>query len=114
MDENICKSPNNLFDETLRGANMEMKWLAYRIYPEPFGTKYQYTDLMNKAIVEKLFDYCQILEAMISREGWDFLINYHGYQVLYEINEKSEWFDCEHLEGFIFEVEAHIDILPHL
>ncbi|MBA2937217.1 hypothetical protein HZF08_02780 [Paenibacillus sp. CGMCC 1.16610] len=76
MEENICKSPNNLFDETLRGANMEMKWLAYRIYPEPFGTKYQYTDLMNKAIVEKLFDYCQILEAMISREGWDFLIHF--------------------------------------
>ncbi|MCY9662256.1 hypothetical protein P5G65_12430 [Paenibacillus chondroitinus] len=62
---------------------MEMKWLAYRIYPKPFGTTYPYIDLMNKAIVEKLFDYCQILEAMISREGWNFLINYHGYQVLY-------------------------------
>ncbi|MDQ0899256.1 hypothetical protein [Paenibacillus sp. V4I7] len=93
---------------------MEMKWLAYRIYPEPFGTTYQYTDLLNRAIVEVLFDYCQILEAMISREGWNLLINYHGYQVLYEINEKSNWFDCENLEAFIFEVEALIDILPHL
>ncbi|KRE70842.1 hypothetical protein [Paenibacillus sp. Soil750] len=91
---------------------MEMKWLAYRIYPEPFGTTYQYTDLLNEAAVETLFDYCQILEAMISREGWEFIINYYGYQVLYEINERSNWFDCENLEGFNFEVEAHMDSLP--
>ncbi|MBP1989777.1 hypothetical protein J2Z66_001375 [Paenibacillus eucommiae] len=43
---------------------MEKKWLAYRIYHEPFGTTYQY--------------------------------------------------DCENLEGFIFEIEAHIGLLPHL
>ncbi|WP_028552109.1 hypothetical protein [Paenibacillus sp. UNC451MF] len=93
---------------------MEKKWLAYRIYPEPIGTEYHYTDLLNRATVEKLFDHCQILEAMISREGWKLLINHHGYHALYEINKKSDWFDCEHLEGFIFEVEAHIESLPDL
>jgi hypothetical protein len=68
---------------------MEKNWLAHRIYPEPFGTEYKYADLLNRVIVEELFDYCQILEAMISRAGWKLLINHHGYQVLYEINEKS-------------------------
>ncbi|ADO55801.1 MULTISPECIES: hypothetical protein [Paenibacillus] len=91
---------------------METKWLAYRIFPEPLGTTYQDYDLMNRADVEKLFDYCQILEAMISRQGWQFLINHHSYPVLFEINEGSEWFDCESVEEFIFEVEAHIDSLP--
>ncbi|MGQ3480680.1 hypothetical protein [Paenibacillus sp. TY11] len=55
---------------------MERKWLAYRIFPEPLGTTYQDYDLTNRADVEKLFDYCQILEAMISRQGWQFLINH--------------------------------------
>ncbi|MDQ0046855.1 hypothetical protein J2T18_001127 [Paenibacillus polymyxa] len=91
---------------------METKWLAYRIFPEPLGTTYQHDDLMNRADVEKLFDYCQILEAMISRQGWQFLINHYSYPVLFEINKGSEWFDCESLEEFIFEVESHIDSLP--
>ncbi|MEK4881315.1 MULTISPECIES: hypothetical protein [Paenibacillus] len=33
-------------------------------------------------------------------------------QVLYEINEKSDWFDCDNLEEFIYEVESHADSLP--
>ncbi len=93
---------------------MDKKWLAYRIYPEPCGTEYQHSNLMDRADVECLFDYCQILEAMISRAGWIELIAYHGYQVLYEINEKSGWFDCDNLEEFIFEVESHVDSLPEL
>ncbi|WP_016821856.1 hypothetical protein [Paenibacillus polymyxa] len=67
---------------------------------------------MNRADVEKLFDYCKILESMISRQGWQFLINHHSYLVLFEINKGSERFDCESLEEFIFEVESHIDSLP--
>jgi hypothetical protein len=90
---------------------VDKKWLAYRIYPEPSGTEYQYSNLMNKAEVECLFDYCQVLEAMISRDGWKVLIDYYGFQGLYEINEKSGWFDCDNLEEFIFEVESHIDSL---
>ncbi|MGW8957352.1 hypothetical protein [Paenibacillus sp. NPDC055715] len=91
---------------------MGTKWLAYRIFPEPLGTTYQDYDLMNRVDVEKLFGYCQILEDMISRQGWQFLINHHSYPVLFEINKGSEWFDCESLEEFIFEVESHIDSLP--
>jgi hypothetical protein len=91
---------------------MDKKWLAYRIYPEPCGTEYQHSNLMDRADVECLFDYGQILEAVISRVVWIELIAYHGYQVLYEINEKSGWFDCDNLEEFIFEVESHVDSLP--
>lgn len=49
---------------------------------------------------------------MISRAGWIELIAYPGFQGLYEINEKSGWFDCDNLEEFIFEVESHVDSLP--
>jgi len=38
---------------------------------------------------------------MISREGWELLINHHDFHVLCEINAKSGWFECENLEGFI-------------
>jgi hypothetical protein len=41
------------------------KWLADRIYPDPIGTDYQYTDLLNRAIVEELFNYCQIFGAIL-------------------------------------------------
>lgn len=40
------------------------------------------------------------------------MINHHGFQVLYEINEQSDWFDCENLESFVIEVKEHIDSLP--
>jgi hypothetical protein len=93
---------------------VDKKWLAYRIYPEPYGTEYQHSNLLDKAEVESLFDYCQILEAMISRDGWKVLIDYHGFQGLYRINEKSGWFDSNSLEDFIFEVESYIDSLPGL
>lgn len=93
---------------------MEKKWLAYRIYPEPSGTEYSHSSLMDKATVERLFDYCQILEGVISREGWKVLIDHYGFQELYKINEHSGWFDCGSLEEFIFEVNSHIDSLPEI
>lgn len=93
---------------------MEKKWLAYRIYPEPSGTEYSHSNLMDKATVALLFDYCQILEAVISREGWKVLIDHHGFQELYKINEHCGWFDCGSLEEFIDEVNSHIDSLPEI
>lgn len=73
---------------------------AYRIYPEPSGTNYFQKDLMKREQVEKLFDFCQILEAIIYDIGWDFLIDYYGYPVLYEINSKSGWLNCTNLEEY--------------
>ena len=59
---------------------------------------------------EELFDYCQILEAYISKKGWAFLIDYYGYEKLYEIDKKSGWFDDETLEKYIASVQYEIDI----
>jgi len=77
---------------------------AYRRYPEPDGTIYLQKDLMTEKQVEQLFDFCQILEAIIYADGRDFLIQHYGYTLLYEINNKSGWFDCSD----IGEYKAHI------
>ena len=60
--------------------------LAFYLYPfEPHNKsiapiEYTKEDLMNPSKVEELFDYCQILEAYITRPGWEFLIQVHGYE----------------------------------
>ena len=77
--------------------------LAFYLYPFNDNQKYsEYTkeDLMNPSKVEELFDYCQILEAYISKSGWGFLVQYYGYEKLYKINKKSGWLDAETLEDF--------------
>ncbi len=66
--------------------------LAYYYYPffdNHNFTEYTKNDLTNPSKVEELFDYCQILEAYITKSGWEFLINYYGYEKLYEINKKA-------------------------
>ena len=54
---------------------------------------------MHTDIVEILFDYCQIGEAIIMEEGWPFLIRQHGIPSLFDMNAKSGWFDCENQAG---------------
>ncbi|WP_408894392.1 hypothetical protein [Paenibacillus taichungensis] len=73
---------------------------AYRIYPEPNGTNYYQSDLITREQVERLFDYCQILEAIIFEKGWIFLVNNYGFEDLFSINNKSEWFECNDVEEF--------------
>ena len=51
-----------------------MSTLAFYIYPIPQGTSFSANDLSTPDNVEKLFDYMQILLAVISKEGWEFLI----------------------------------------
>ena len=41
--------------------------IAYRMYPLPKGTVYSEDDIQTIEDVIKLFDYCQILEALISK-----------------------------------------------
>jgi hypothetical protein len=80
---------------------------AYRIYPEPCGTIYFQKNLMTKEQVEQLFDFCQIMEAIIYDLGWEFLIDYYGYPVLYEINCRSGWFDCIDIEEYKEYIETY-------
>lgn len=87
---------------------MEDEKLAFYIYPLPQGTSYTRNKLMDAISVEILFDYCQILEGVILKKGWDFLIEFYGYQKLYDINKKSGWFDCENMEEFVLCIEENI------
>jgi len=48
--------------------------LGLYIYPPPKGTEYTAADLEQPDKVIELFGYCGILEGLITKEGWDFLI----------------------------------------
>ena len=70
--------------------------LAFYLYPfEPNQKFREYTedDLKDPKIVEELFDYCQILEAYITKDGW----------------ERSGWFDEETIDAFKEAVKQVID-----
>lgn len=84
----------------------QMDTLAFYIYPVPHGTRFSRDDLSREGQVIILFDYCQILEAVISKQGWNFLIDFYGYEQLFYMNRKSDWLDCSTVEEFIFEVES--------
>ena len=79
--------------------------LAYRIYPLPNGTEYFEDAIKNERDVEDLFDYAQILELIIYKDGWDYLITTFGFDKLYEINQRSGWFDCISIDEFKLKVE---------
>lgn len=86
--------------------------LAFYLYPfEPNQKFREYTedDLKDPKIVEELFDYCQILEAYITKDGWEFLTKYHDYEQLYEIDKRSGWFDEETIDAFKEAVKQVID-----
>ena len=86
--------------------------LAYRKYPEPDGTLFYKRDLKKENQVEMLFDYCQILEAIIFKEGWDFLIKKYGYEKLYQINIECGWLDSEDINEYKTDIESYINGLP--
>lgn len=68
--------------------------LAYYLYPFVQNRdvrEYTKEDLLKPEKVEELFDYCQILEAYITKKGWEFLIENYGYDKLYEIYKRSGW-----------------------
>ena len=87
--------------------------LAYYHYPFVQNhdlREYTKEELTDPKIVEELFDYCQILEAYITKQGWAFLIEHYGYEKLYEIDKKSGWLDDDTLEEYIASVQYEIDI----
>ena len=63
------------------------------MYPEPNGREYSEQDLEKQSVVEEIFDYCQIYLAIISKEGWKKLIEFHGINNLLEVDRKSGWFE---------------------
>ena len=68
--------------------------LAYYLYPFVQNRdvrEYTKVDLLQPEKVKELFDYCQILEAYITKKGWQFLIENYGYDRLYEIDKRSGW-----------------------
>jgi hypothetical protein len=70
-------------------ANVLLAWYSY---PEPDGKIYTSKELESLTVVEELFDYCQILLAFISQEGWQFLVETHGVEKLLAVNTISGWF----------------------
>ncbi|GAA4364646.1 hypothetical protein GCM10023185_34340 [Hymenobacter saemangeumensis] len=74
--------------------------LAWRMYPEPNGTGYHAEDLDTEEKVQHLFDYCQVLEASILDEGWQFLLQHYGIERLYQINKKSGWHDADDVKEY--------------
>lgn len=89
-----------------------MDKLALYIYPIPDGTEYGSKELSNPQKVIELFDYCQILEAVISKQGWEYLIDYYGYENLFRINQESGWFDCSSIEELISYIKSEKEISP--
>lgn len=86
--------------------------LAYYCYsPAPCGNYREISaeELKDPKKVEILFDFCQILKAYITAEGWHFLIAQHGFQKLYEIDRKSGWFDEDTLEEFVMDICGQIE-----
>ena len=90
--------------------------LGFYIYPLPGGTEYTAADLENPDKVIELFDYCAILEGMVTKEGWDFLIDLYGYEKLFQMDKESEliwWADSleEFIEGvkYMRDISAKVD-----
>lgn len=79
--------------------------IAFRIYPLPGGTVYTEEDIKTLDDVILIFDYCQIMEAMISKKGWDYLIEKFGIERLFEADKKSGWLESDNLNEFICDIE---------
>lgn len=73
-------------------------------------TKYCKNDLDREEEVERIFDYAQIVEVLISKKGWEYLICYYGFGKIFEINSRSGLFDCETLETFKSWVEYEMNL----
>lgn len=82
--------------------------LAFNIYPKPHGINYYNNDLMTEKDVENLFDLCQILQAIIYQSGWEYLIYQFGFNKLFEINNRSGWFDSRSVQEYQQDVYLYI------
>lgn len=86
--------------------------LGLYIYPIPNGTEYTQSDLVIKEKVIELFGFCGILEGLITKEGWDFLIEFYGYEKLYQMDKEAMWFDEDTMEKYIEIVKNEREAAP--
>lgn len=86
--------------------------MACYIYPLPTGTEYTKENLKSCDTVIELFGYCEILEGLITKAGWQFLIDFYGYDKLYEMDKEALWYDGESIEDYINWVKYEIGISP--
>lgn len=94
-----------------------MKELAFYCYPgAPCGNYREYTaeELKDPEKLEGVFDLCQIYEALITADGWHFLIGHYGFQQLYEIDKKSGWFDEDTFEEYVLRVCEEIRMMEEV
>lgn len=75
--------------------------LAFHIYPFPDGREYDRNELSNETNVIQLFDACQILEAIITSDGWEYLIDQYGIEKLFKLDCASGWHDEKTLSDYI-------------
>ena len=75
--------------------------LAWRKFPEPSGENYTDEQLCEKQKVIELFDYCQVLEAVIFDKGWKYLFDKYGLKGIIEIDSKSQWMNDEDIGEWI-------------
>jgi hypothetical protein len=90
---------------------MSDDWLAWYMYPEPDGTYFTAADLSTPEGVEGVFDYCQILLAVVSCFGWRFLFHHHGAAGLLEVNRTSGWFDESDVEQVTEDLCYHDSVI---
>lgn len=57
--------------------------------------------------MKELLDYCQILLAVINKEGWRFLIKTRGFSGLLAANAESGWIGDIDEEEAISEIREH-------
>ncbi len=89
-DKGEWVSKGNIYKQMQRSAPENV--LAWDMYPEPDGRIYTSEHLKSLDLVEGLFNLCQILEAIIYRDGWKFLVETHGIERLLEVDKISGWF----------------------
>lgn len=86
--------------------------LGFYLYPPPRGTEYTADDLADPHKVVELFGYCSILEGVITKTGWDFLIRSYGYEKLFAMDKAGQWFDADSLAEYIACVQNERAISP--
>jgi hypothetical protein len=70
-------------------------FLAAHGFPGAAMNEYSAMELSDPGRVEELFDYCQILQGVISARGWRYLLQTHGLAKLLEIDRSSGWLDAD-------------------
>ena len=86
--------------------------LGWYLFPEPEGTCYGEEELKDPEVVKELFGYCGLWYALISQEGWDFLLEVYGLERLYQIDHDSLWHDSLDLTQFAADVAYERGIAP--